>query len=115
MWLGSGGDRVVGYNSRGGAYAETPEVSSATDGSCCGGKRRAPDSLRIRGMVVLPRRDFGDGSGGVVLERENGTTPALRAISCSPSCQCIASAARHGIAISSAILAHISGLNLFAG
>ena len=41
---------------------------------------------------------------------EKGTTPARRAISCSPRCQCIASAARQGMAISSATLAHISGL-----
>lgn len=47
-----------------------------------------------------------------VLDSENGTTPALRAISCSPNCQCIASAALHGMAISSATLAHISALNL---
>lgn len=33
-------------------------------------------------------------------------------MSASPSCQCIASAARHGTAISSATLDHISGLNL---
>lgn len=48
------------------------------------------------------------------LERENGTTPARRAISCSPSCQCMASAARHGMAISSATLDHISALNLLS-
>lgn len=48
------------------------------------------------------------------LESVNGTTPARRAISPSPSCQCIASAARQGTAISSAIFAHISGLNLVA-
>lgn len=47
-----------------------------------------------------------------MLERENGTTPARRAISCSPSCQCMASAARQGMAISSATLDHISALNL---
>lgn len=47
-----------------------------------------------------------------VLDKENGTTPARRAISCSPSCQCMASAARHGMAISSATLDHISALNL---
>lgn len=50
----------------------------------------------------------------VTLESEKGTTPARRAMSASPNCQCIASAARHGIAISSATLAHISGLNLKA-
>lgn len=48
----------------------------------------------------------------LLLLRENGTTPARRAISCSPSCQCMASAARQGIAISSATLDHISALNL---
>jgi hypothetical protein len=48
----------------------------------------------------------------MTLEREKGTTPARRAMSASPSCQCIASAARHGTAISSATLDHISGLNL---
>lgn len=35
-------------------------------------------------------------------------------MSCSPSCQCMASAARQGTAISSATLDHISGLNLEA-
>jgi len=54
----------------------------------------------------------GGGASSVTLERENGTTPARRAMSASPSCQCIASAARHGTAISSATLDHISGLNL---
>lgn len=45
----------------------------------------------------------------------NGTTPALLAISASPSCQCIASAALQGMGgfISLATLVHISGLNLF--
>jgi hypothetical protein len=46
------------------------------------------------------------------LDREKGMTPARRAISASPSCQCIASAARQGTAISSATFDHISGLNL---
>lgn len=41
-----------------------------------------------------------------------GVTPALRAISCSPICQCIASAARHGMDISSAISDHMSALHL---
>lgn len=53
------------------------------------------------------------GPSDVDAERAKGVVPARRAMSCSPSCQCIASAARHGMAISSAILAHISGLNLF--
>lgn len=47
-----------------------------------------------------------------MLDSEKGTTPALLAISCSPSCQCMASAARQGIAISSATFDHISALNL---
>ncbi len=42
----------------------------------------------------------------------NGITPARLAISASPSCQCMASAARQGTCISSATLCHISGLNL---
>lgn len=48
----------------------------------------------------------------LALDSVKGTTPARRAISASPSCQCMASAALHGTAISSATLAHISGLNL---
>lgn len=60
------------------------------------------------------RRIFGGGSIEEPLDKEKGTTPARRAISCSPSCQCIASAARHGMAISSATFAHISALNLFS-
>ena len=44
--------------------------------------------------------------------REKGTTPALRAMSTSPSCQCIASAARQGIPSSKATGAHISDFNL---
>lgn len=59
----------------------------------------------LRGLVMA-------GSIEGPLDREKGTTPARRAISCSPSCQCIASAARHGMAISSATFAHISALNL---
>jgi hypothetical protein len=59
------------------------------------------------------RRIFGGGSMEEPLDREKGTTPARRAISCSPSCQCIASAALQGIAISSATFAHISALNLY--
>lgn len=53
-----------------------------------------------------------EGTSVVTLESENGTTPARRAMSASPSCQCMASAARHGTCISSAIFAHISGLSL---
>jgi len=43
---------------------------------------------------------------------EKGITPARLAMSASPSCQCMASAARHGTCISSATFCHISGLNL---
>ena len=46
------------------------------------------------------------------LVSENGVTPARFAISCSPICQCIASTALHGMAISSATFAHISARNL---
>ncbi len=62
----------------------------------CDGDERCPD----------------DGTSVETLDNENGTTPARRAMSASPSCQCIASAARQGTAISSATLDHISGLNL---
>lgn len=48
----------------------------------------------------------------VDMDRENGTTPARRAMSSSPRCQCIASAARQGTFISAASLDHISRLNL---
>jgi hypothetical protein len=58
-------------------------------------------------------RWLGGGVSMLALEREKGTTPARRAMSASPSCQCIASAARQGTAISSATLDHISGLNLW--
>lgn len=61
---------------------------------------------------MLLRRGLLPDSWLLLLLREKGTTPARRAISCSPSCQCMASAARHGIAISSATLDHISALNL---
>lgn len=63
-------------------------------------------------MDVLARRVLDEEGSTAVLESENGTTPARRAISCSPNCQCIASAARQGIAISSATFDHISALNL---
>jgi len=53
------------------------------------------------------------GASALTVVREKGTVPARRAMSASPSCQCMASAARHGTAISSATLAHISGLNLW--
>jgi hypothetical protein len=69
------------------------------------------DGLLDRGMTVLPLGILVEGSL-VTEDSENRTTPALRAISCSPSCQCMASIASHGIAISSATFAHISALNL---
>jgi hypothetical protein len=47
------------------------------------------------------------------LARANGITPARLAISFSPSCQCMASAALHGTPISSDIFAHISDLSLY--
>ena len=59
------------------------------------------ERVRDLGVVVL-----------LVLARENSVTPARRAISCSPSCQCMASTALHGIDISSANGAHIWCLNL---
>lgn len=100
------------------AYAGSPEVSSATDGSCGGPLRRAA-SRPLRGAALLLR--MCERGGRVVSGRngmpglavsENGVTPALRAMSCSPICQCMASAARHGMDISSAILDHMSALNL---
>jgi hypothetical protein len=48
----------------------------------------------------------------LVLASVKGVTPARRAISCSPICQCMASAARQGMAISSAMRDHMSALNL---
>ena len=50
-----------------------------------------------------------------VFDREKGVTPARRAMSDSPSCQCMASAARQGIPSSAARGAHISGLRLLKG
>lgn len=99
-------------------YAGKPEVSSATEGNCGGPVLRA-GSLPPRGAALLLR--ICERGGRVVIGTngipglavsEKGVTPALRAISCSPICQCIASAARHGIDISSAILDHMSALNL---
>lgn len=86
-------------------------MSSSTDGSC-GGFERGADALLGRVRDVLARRVLVAGGSIAVLESENGTTPARRAISCSPNCQCMASAARQGIAISSATFDHISALNL---
>lgn len=57
--------------------------------------------LRLPDVLLVP-----------TFARVNGTTPARRAISTSPTCQCIASTALHGRTISSAIFAHISDLNL---
>ena len=85
------------------------DVTSDRDGSS--GTVLGVGSLRVREAVRLLLRLFADVSTAT-LDKENGTTPARRAISYSPSCQCIASAARQGIAISSANLAHMSGLNL---
>lgn len=60
-----------------------------------------------------PRGGRGIGSYVLVgLLRENGVTPARFAISCSPICQCIASTALQGMAISSATFDHISARNL---
>lgn len=55
---------------------------------------------------------LGGASKVTELLRLKGTVPALRAISSSPRCQCIASAALQGIFISLARIAHISGFNL---
>ncbi len=87
-----------------------PAVNSPTEGNCVGPDLVA-DSLLDLELAALSLRPFG-GVSMAALDNEKGTTPARRAISCSPSCQCIASAARQGIAISSAIFDHISGLNL---
>jgi hypothetical protein len=100
------------------AYAGSPDVSSATDGSCGGPVLRA-GSLVPRGAALLlrmcergGREVIGTNGKPELAVREKGVTPARRAISCSPICQCIASAARHGMDISSAILDHMSALNL---
>ncbi len=99
------------------AYAGRPAVSSATDGSWggCGCNVRGADSRRARG-AALEERVCDLGRLGLlmllVLDKEKGVTPARLAISCSPSCQCMASAALHGIDISSATGAHIWCLNL---
>jgi hypothetical protein len=52
------------------------------------------------------------GGMGWLFDNEKAVTPARRAISSSPICQCMASAARQGSIISSAIFDHISALNL---
>lgn len=99
-------------NGGAGAYAGTPAVSSSTDGSWGGGIGRDADPFLGRDNEVLALRTLVAGGSMAELDNENGTTPARRAISCSPSCQCIASAALHGMAISSATFDHISALNL---
>ena len=87
-------------------------MSSSTDGSCGGWITRETDGFLGLDRDVLALRLLGAGGSMAVLDSEKGTTPARRAISCSPSCQCMASAALQGIAISSATLDHISALNL---
>jgi hypothetical protein len=104
-------------------------VSSASDGSCGGGFLWAGRSelllalwSLIRDVALLcrmwARGGMDDACGGMdwcccwLFDSEKAVTPARRAISCSPICQCMASAARHGKVISSAILAHMSALNL---
>lgn len=94
------------------AYAGRPAVNSATEGSWggCGCNARGADSRRALGAALEERVcDLGrlDAAVLLVFDRENGVTPARRAISCSPSCQCMASAALQGIDISSATGAHI--------
>jgi hypothetical protein len=93
-------------------YAGRPAVNSATEGSWggCGCSTRGADSRLARGAALEDRVcDLGRLGAVVllVLDNENGVTPARLAISCSPSCQCMASAARQGIDISSATGAHI--------
>src|SRR2546421_9235355 len=92
------------------AYAGSPDVSSATDGSCGGAVLRAGSLPPVGAALLLRMCERGgrvvigtNGKPGFAAS-ENGVTPALRAISCSPICQCMASAARHGMDISSAIL-----------
>lgn len=90
-------------------YAGNPAVNSARDGNC-GPPDKEPELPRGRevgGRLLSLDMELWFG-----LVRVKGVTPALLAISCSPICQCMASAARQGMAISSAILAHMSALNL---
>lgn len=94
------------------AYAGRPAVNSATEGSWggCGCNALGADSRLARGAALDERVcDLGRLGAVVllVLDSEKGVTPARLAISCSPSCQCMASAALHGIDISSATGAHI--------
>lgn len=62
----------------------------------------------VRGVVGAARGPL----SRLTAARAKGMTPALLAMSASPKAQCIASAALHGTASSSATLDHISGLNL---
>ena len=69
----------------------------------------------VMSLLCLARVRVGGGGGGaceLLLARVKGDTPARRAISFSPICQCMASAARQGMAISSAMRDHMSALNL---
>jgi len=86
-------------------FCPTGKLSSASDGN------RDRSSL---GTALLCRMCDPDGMDWL-LDNEKAVTPRQRAISCSPICQCMDSAARHGNVISSAIFAHISALNLAEG
>jgi hypothetical protein len=68
--------------------------------------------LRTPLLEAAAPRPLDDGASTAVLLNEKGIAPARRAMSCSPSCQCIASAVLHGIPISFAISNHILDLNL---
>ncbi|KAI9699296.1 MAG: hypothetical protein M1836_002906 [Candelina mexicana] len=94
---------------------EAHMTSGKALGGNCGGMDLAVDSLLDLALATLPLRALGGGSVSTAeLESEKGTTPARRAMSSSPSCQCIASTARQGICISSATFDHMSGLSLLA-
>ena len=86
-------------------FCPTSKLSSASDGN--------RDRLSL-GTALLCRMCDPDGMDWL-LDNEKAVTLTRRAISCSPICQCMASAARHGKVISSAIFAHISALNLEEG
>lgn len=106
-------------------YGLIPVVISATLGSI-GGPSVIGIPVPMPCPISIPISPYVYSSGEVktvncvadqrgpmgVLESEKGTAPARRAMSASPSCQCIASAARHGTPISWATWAHISALNL---
>ena len=106
----SSGNHCYHYSAASSLSGAEPASAGGADGPTAG--LLAPPGLWPLRPVdpVLPVL-FGGASRAMLL-RENGTTPARRAISCSPSCQCIASAALQGIPISLATRAHISGLNL---